>query len=116
MSEDYCYIDRCALVVRPTWKFVEWLNQLDCDPVEDETSVYLHTVYLVEEIDQMDALGTTALLEIHFPNIAASEFGAWWTEPNDWPTVRTLQDFFQYFEVSASETVVDLLSDENYDN
>jgi hypothetical protein len=116
MPEEFSFIDRCALVVRPTWKFVEWLNQLDTDPIEDEASVYISTVYLVEEVDRMDALGTAALLDAHFPSIAANEFEAWWTEPNDWPPIRTINEFFQYFEVLASETVVDLLSDESYDN
>ena len=34
-EEDFVYIDRCAFIVRPTWKFAAWLNQLDSDPVED---------------------------------------------------------------------------------
>ena len=116
MAEDFTFIDRCALIVRPTWKFVEWLNQLNDDSMGEDPGVFTDTVYLVEEIDRMDAAGTAALLEVHFPDIATNEFGSWWTHEPDWPPMPSLNDFFQYFECSTSEMVLDLLSEENYDN
>jgi hypothetical protein len=116
MAEDFTFIDRCALVIRPTWKFVEWLNQLEEEAMSEDPGVFTQTVYLVEEIDRMDATGTAALLEAHFPSIASNEFGSWWTNEADWPPMRHLNDFFQYFECTTSEMVVDLLSEENYDN
>ena len=115
-EEDFCFIDRCALVVRPTWKFVEWITKLDPEPIENESSILINTVYLVEVVDSMDVLGTAALLDAHFPSIAANEFEAWLTDPKDWPAIRSVNEFFQYFEVIASDSVVDLLADENYDN
>lgn len=116
MSEDFCFIDRCALIVRPTWKFAEWLNDLNVDPPAEDNDIFTQAVYLVEEIDRMDVVGTAAVLEAHFLSIAANEFESWWGERNDWPPIRTLNDFFQYFECSTSEMVVDLLSEENFDN
>ncbi|HRQ89329.1 MAG TPA: hypothetical protein PLA50_11055 [Bacteroidia bacterium] len=116
-AEDFVYIDRCALVVRPTWKFAEWLNSLDTDPVEDETEIFINTVYLVDFIEGLDVTATTAVLEAYHLDIAASEFGAWWTDESDWPAIRNLNDFLQYFECVPSETVIDLAADsDDYDN
>jgi len=115
LNEEFVYIDRCALIVRPTWKFAEWLRTLDADPIRDDTSVFIQNVYLVEFVDQLDATATTAVLEVYYLDIAASEFGAWWTDEQDWPAIRNLNDFFQYFECAPSETVIDLAADEEFD-
>jgi hypothetical protein len=110
-DEEFVYIDRCALIVRPTWKFAEWVNSLDGGNYE-ETDVMIQTVYLVEFEEPLDATTTADLLDYYFPDIAASEFGAWWADEQDWPAVRSLNDFFQYFECHPSETVIDLARDE----
>ncbi len=107
-AEEFVHIDRCALVVRPTWKFAEWVNSLDAEPIEDETEIQIHTVYLVEYAESLDIATTADLLDSYFVEIAASEFGAWWTDESDWPPIRSLNDFFQYFECTPSETVIDL--------
>lgn len=114
-ADDFVYIDRCALIVRPTWKFAEWLDTLDTDPIEDETSIFIQTVYLVEFIERLEASATTDLLEAYYLDIAASEFGAWWADERDWPPVRSLNEFFQYFECAPSETVIDLAAEDDYD-
>ncbi len=113
-EDDFVYIDRCALLVRPTWKFAEWLNSLDTEPVEDETEIFIQTVYLVDFVERLDAAATTSVLEAYHLDIAASEFGAWWTDEQDWPPIRSLNDFFQYFECTPSETVIDLAAEEGY--
>lgn len=114
LPDDFVYIDRCALIVRPTWKFAEWVNSLDIDLIEDDTEIFIQTVYLVDFVDRLDAPSTTAVLEAYFYDIAASEFGAWWTDERDWPPIRTLNDFFQYFECQPSETVIDLAAEEDF--
>jgi len=116
MSESLSFIDRSALIVRPTWRFVEWLKQLDEEEMPDENSVYTQTVYLVPDPGAFDAAGTAAALEACFFDIASNEFAGWWTNEDDWPTISTLGDFFQYFECSPSEMVIDLAEDELYDN
>lgn len=107
-DDEFVYIDRCAFVVRPTWKFIEWVNGLDTVPIEDESQFQIQTVYLVEFAESLDIATTADLLDAYFADIAASEFGAWWTDENDWPPVRSLNEFFQYFECTPSETVIDL--------
>lgn len=118
-ADDFVYIDRCALAVRPTWKFAHWLNGLDALPIPDETEIFVQTTYLVDFVEQLDAHATADLLDLYFLDIAASEFGAWWTEESDWPPIRNVADFLQYFECIPSETVIDLAADpeeeEDYD-
>ena len=79
--------------MRPTWKFAAWLNQLDSDPVEDENQIFIQTVYLVDFNERLDAHTTTDLLEAYYLDIATSEFGSWWTDEQDWPSIRSLNDF-----------------------
>jgi|APTNR8051073442_1049403.scaffolds.fasta_scaffold14081_2 hypothetical protein len=114
-EEEFVYIDRCAFVVRPTWKFAAWLNQLDSDPVEDENQIFIQTVYLVDFNERLDARTTTDLLEAYYLDIATSEFGSWWTDEQDWPPIRSLNDFFEYFECAPTETVIDLAADDDYE-
>jgi hypothetical protein len=64
--------------------------------------------------ERLDARSTTDLLEAYYLDIAASEFGSWWTDEQDWPPIRSLNDFFEYFECAPSETVVDLAADDDY--
>lgn len=116
MSENAPFIDRCALIVRPTWKFAEWLRSLEDEFVPDEHSVFSQTVYLVEESNLFDAAATAGVLEACYHDIAANEFSGWWTDESDWPQLRSLSDFLQYFEVSPSEIVVDLAGEESCDN
>jgi len=109
--EEFIFVDRCALIVKPTWKFAEWVNQLEAEPLREDESVYHQTVYLVEEVDRFDAATTTTILESCYLDIAANEFAAWWTMEEDWPPIRNLNDFFQFFECTPSEMVVDLVGD-----
>jgi hypothetical protein len=110
-EDDFVYIDRCALVVRPTWKFAEWVNSLDGELYHEDQEILISTVYLVDFTDRLDAAATTDWLEAYYLDIAVSEFAAWWTEERDWPAIRNLNDFFQYFECAPSETVIDLAAD-----
>ena len=114
--DDFVYIDRCALAVRPTWKFAQWIHGLDALPAPDDTEIFIQTVYLVDFIERLDASATADLLEAYYLDIAASEFGAWWTDETDWPPIRSLSEFLQYFECAPTETVIDLVADSEYDD
>lgn len=114
-ADDFVYIDRCALIVRPTWKFAEWVNSLEGELFHNDEEIFIETVYLVEFTDHLDAASTTDWLEAYYLDIVVSEFGAWWTDENDWPPIRNLNDFFQYFECRPSETVIDLAADDEID-
>ncbi len=116
MSVPFSLIDRCALIVRPTWRFVEWLKNLDEEVMPDENSIYTQTVYLVADPGAFDAAGTAATLEACFPDIASNEFASWWTDEFEWPVIENLSDFFEYFECTPSEMVIDLAEDEIFDN
>jgi hypothetical protein len=109
-EEGIALVDRGAFVVRPTWKFAEWVRSLE-DPPEDDSLIFRHSVYLVEGTDLFDAESTVSWLETFHLDIAAHEFDLWWTAEDDWPPIRGLSDFFQYFECVPTETVVDLSAD-----
>ncbi len=114
-DDEFVYIDRCALVVRPTWKFAEWVRGLDAQQQYGDEDILITTVYLVEFADRLDAAATAAWLEAYYVDIAVSEFSAWWEDERDWPVVRGVNEFFQYFECIPSETVIDLAADDELD-
>jgi len=109
-TDDIAYVERGAFIVKPTWKFLEWINSLEAPP-EEESSVFRHTIYLMEGTDCFDAANTVEWLDAYYPDIAALEFAAWWEVEEDWPPIRSMSDFLQYFECTPSETVIDLTTD-----
>lgn len=114
-NDDFDYIDRCALIVRPTWKLVEWINSLSEDDHSSNAEAFSETVYLVDYKDGLDVTSVADLLKANYLDIAISEFSSWWTDPSDWPAIRSLEDFFQYFDYTPSETVIDLCGDKEED-
>lgn len=50
------------------------------------------------------------LIKKHFPCILVRELEGWWTDENDWPEIKTTQEFLEWFEVSFHSILVDLLN------
>lgn len=116
VDEDSAFIDRFAIAVRPTWKFLEWVNGIDDDSAYDESAVLIQSIYLVQEMDTFDLETITTLMSHYYQGIASNEFAAWSLDMNDWPLIRNLDEFFQYFECVPSDTVIDLVALDDSDS
>ena len=100
-------LDRDAFVIKPTSRFLTWLESLDSglQPVPDEISP---TIYMTKELPSSEPEVVARCLARLWPRIAEEEFNAWWTDPADWPEIHGLPEFFEYFECTRVEMVFDL--------
>ena len=103
-------INRTAVTVRAKQPFLDWLRQLP-DPVGPEITLdgvnRDGTVYLLPEYDHDDERKD---LLTHFHDmIFESQLEAWWTEDSDWPLVRSLEVFKEWFTVEFHSIIEDLV-------
>lgn len=104
-------INRCAVTVRAKQPFLDWLEGLPdmldmtLEEVNEDPSVYL-----LPEVD--DLADQEDLLAGFYDLIFEEELVGWWTEEDDWPQVRTLGLFMEWFEVEFHSMIVDLVEDE----
>lgn len=97
------YINRSALMLTPKAPFVEWVTSVDTDLEEDyikETNTYL----LDETIDDLDEW-----LQKKFDVFFKMELGEWLSVKKEWPMKRTYKMFREWFEVSLSISVYDMV-------
>jgi len=97
-------VDRCAIVVRPTERFLEWARNAAED--EDLTLEELHedcTVYLLHGDGE-----ECCDLEPYHAEIFEEELCAWIRDPGRWPEYRGLDVFHEWFDIEVLCTVVDL--------
>jgi len=104
-------VNRCVLTVRLKQPFLDWLRSLPgmldltLEEVNDDPKVYL-----LPFID--DLSGQSELLEDFFGEIFDDQLAGYWTVEKDWPLVRTLEVFREWFDVEFHSTVDDLVDDE----
>lgn len=98
---------RSAFLVRPKAPFVRWANSLDAAGPQFTEAMRRETeVYLVPDLEN-DPRGTR-VLQMVYPAIFEYELDAWHTDPKDWPEVRDLATFREWFDVEFVEMVTDL--------
>lgn len=110
-------LERSATTVRVREPFVKWLQTLP-DPVEDDISIEVlnsdPSVYLVYEM--LDEESKPEILETFYQRIMNAEFSSWWTDTEDWPYIDTLAVFHEWFDISYSSFVEDLVEPVEGDN
>jgi hypothetical protein len=102
-------LNRSALLVQPRQPFIDWAKSLPDlvsiapDP-DDEPTVYLVPAFEDEEstIDSLDSV---------WREIFERELYSWWTDESGWPKRRTVDMFFEWFQVVVLSTVEDMGGD-----
>lgn len=104
---DLFLLNRQAYIVKPTRHFLQWLASVGTSshPMPDEIEP---TVDLLGEEDETGPEAFARCLGRDWSRIAEEEFNAWWTDRSDWPEIRGLPGFFEYFECSIVDMVFDL--------
>lgn len=108
-------LNRSAVLVVPKESFCDWLQSKA--PADDPESLKSEiqenpNVYLIDEVDGPVAEAVKEAMEKCFVEIAMHEFFSWWSDENDWPVLRNLEEFEQYFSWRCHELVVDVSSDD----
>lgn len=105
-------INRSAITVRARQPFLDWLLKLP-DPTGTKTTLEEinedRTVYLLPEYDHDDE--REDLLTHFFDMLFESQLEAWWTDDAQWPLVRDLKTFNEWFEVEHHSIIEDLAAE-----
>ena len=98
-------INRSAILVRPRQPYLDWAASLgDADllpDADDERTVYLVPIF--EDDEQAEEVVSRC-----YESIFENELFGWHTEPDDWPQERSLDTFYEWFEVEMNSVVEDL--------
>lgn len=105
-------LNRTAINVKAKMPFLKWLESLP-DPFIPENGLddinYETHIYLVDEVLGED--DHEALIVKHFPRILVDELAGWWTDENDYPAIKTADEFLYWFDVSFHSIIMDLLDE-----
>jgi hypothetical protein len=102
-------IDRCAVIVRPKQRFLDWVNST-MPPGETVTMEYLQEdcrTYLLPPVDHFDE--ARELLEPIHSVIFVLELMAWYEDSSLWPAAAETKDFDEWFEIEVHSGVYDLV-------
>ena len=100
-------VNRSAFVVRFKEPYVQWAAGLDsADSAIAEDLRKYASVYLVPEDPRGEE--ETASLADYFGTIFELELEAWCVDETMWPSVRDMDTFEEWFEVTGESVVIDL--------
>lgn len=102
------FVDRTAVVLKPTEIFLQWLKQSDSD-LPDLTLAQLRSncsVFLVPQFDEPEQ--AVAYFDERHREIFAAELSGWTVDEKNWPQSLDLETFWQFFELEVHDTVLDL--------
>lgn len=101
------FVDRTAVVLKPTDVFLNWLNEHE-DNLPDLTIAQLRsncTVFLVPIFDEPEE--AMAYISERYQPIFVAELSSWSSDNSTWPKID-LENFWQFFELEIHDTVLDL--------
>ena len=112
------FVESSAVSVRPTIRFLDWLNQLNQN---EENNIELNleqirsnsNIYLIPEQDTPEEV--IAYIDEHFETIFLAELSSWSLNEDEYPQNRTLQMFWEFFDIEVHDTVCDLSDDDEDD-
>lgn len=102
------FVDRTAVVLKPTALFLEWLKSAD-DNIPDLTLEQIRSncsVFLVPQFDQPEA--AVSYFDERYQTIFEAEISGWDIPRAKWPQDMGLKAFWEYFEVEIHDMVLDM--------
>jgi len=108
-------LNRCAVVLRSRQAHLDWVKH-----VSEETELTMEdlnsdpAVFLLEEFENEDE--QEALLEHYFPTLFELMLDEWSDDESDWPLVRDLSTFMEWFDISFHGMVHDLVDEPLWDD
>lgn len=111
-------INRSALILRPNRPFLDWVNSLPLKEGEKRYTLQQvrddPTVYLVPDYDFISDIERWVFEE--FDTFFKDQLVGWWTKESDWPQMRTLAMFKDWFDMEILSGVDDSLEDDIEEN
>jgi hypothetical protein len=104
------FINRTAIVLKPSQPFLDWYLRLYPDDPEEFLVVKSTRIYLIsEDIDDAEAW-----LKKKFKKIFELELDTWHFNKKEWPQKRNYKMFQGWFQVDISKSVYDLENEPVY--
>ena len=97
-------VNRGYIAVRQNKAFWDWANEFESDmefTVEDDIDP---NIYLITE----DFIDVEPIIEQNFKKIFKNELSMITEEETDWPEIRTMEVFLEWFTIEVGSTVFDL--------
>ena len=106
------FVDRSAVVLKPTQVFLDLLKSVDEDMPELSLAQIRSncTVLLIPEVDEPE--GAVAFLDERFEEVFRNELSGWEIPQSQWPQTMDLVTFWQFFEVEIHDLVLDAVEDD----
>ncbi|ULJ61018.1 hypothetical protein [Wielerella bovis] len=106
------FVDRSAVVLKPTQVFLDWLNSTD-DDMPDLTLAQLRSncsVFLLPAFDEPEQ--AVAYFDERYEEIFVAELASWVGDASQYPKDLSLENFWQFFELEVHDMVLDLVDEE----
>jgi hypothetical protein len=97
-------VNRGYISIRQNKAFWDWANEFESDmefSVEDDIDP---NIYLITE----DFIDVEPIIEQNFKKIFKNELSMITEEETDWPEIRTMEVFLEWFTIEVGSTVFDL--------
>ena len=102
------FVDRTAVVLKPSQRFLDWLKSLNGDMPELSLKQIRSncSVFLVPEFETPEAV--ISYFDERYQQIFEAEVSSWDVAKKDWPSDMSLQAFWQFFDVEIHDMVLDM--------
>ena len=103
------FVDRTAVVLKPTARFLEWLKSSD-ENMPDLTVEQLRTncsVFLVPQFDEPESV--ISYFDERYQQIFEAELAGWDIDKSKWPQDMSLKAFWEFFDTEIHDMVLDIL-------
>lgn len=102
------FVDRSAVVLKPTQKFLDWLKSTD-ENMPELTLEQIRSncsVFLVPEFDTPEAV--VGYFDERYRQIFEAEVSSWEVPQEHWPQDMGLHAFWEFFDVEIHDMVLDM--------
>lgn len=102
------FVDRTAVVLKPTVRFLEWLKSTD-ENMPDLTIEQLRancSVFLVPQFDELEAV--VSYFDERYRQIFEAELAGWDIDKDKWPQDMSLKAFWEFFDTEIHDMVLDM--------
>lgn len=107
-------LERIAAVLKPTQRFLDWIQQLPGDEMDELELSDLRedcTTLLIPAFDSPDE--ADAYIKEMYADIFANELESWDTDPESWPDEPSFDMFSEWFDIEYHSMVFDTVEDED---
>ncbi len=105
------FVNRSALIIKPTEKLIRWLKSVDTTISDSECDYILKspgTVYLVDEMDTGQKNEIETIIKDRYKFILQHELFSLVPDESKWQERVTYQSFNEFFDVTAIREVLDV--------